>query len=79
MNEVRWIPHSKDGFVIAQFVKRDGKYSIYQPFDDSDLFQSDSNESKKVKRKAIKIPTLKVRNDGLLISNWEYMDRQECV
>lgn len=28
--DVRWIPHSKlHGFVIAQFVERDGKYSIY--------------------------------------------------
>merc|ERR1712130_532114 len=41
--DVRWIPHSKDGFVIAQFLKRDGKYSIYAPFDDSDLFQIDHN------------------------------------
>ena len=47
--DIRWIPHSKDGYVIAQFVKRDGKYSIYQPFDDSELFQISTQDKPKQK------------------------------
>ena len=76
-SDVRWIPHSRDGYVICNFVKNDGKYSIYQPFDDSELFnqspQDDSNLKRR--RKAIKIPTSKVKKHGMKIEMWEYMDQ----
>jgi len=81
--DVRWIPHSKHGYVIAQFVKRDEKYSIYDPFDDSELFEAAAasasaaadDEKSKSKPKPIKIPTLKVKNAGMKIESWDCLDQ----